>query len=124
MMSIKRRALLAIFFLAFAGKLHAVDFFKPFEGKQAPSLGKQVLVPEHYRVISAEERTLEQFLSGLSSDPSKALLFSLPKPDGTQMDFYVWKSTMMEDALQQKYMGIQTFTAEAKGNRNITAKID
>jgi hypothetical protein len=113
-----------VLLLAFAGNVHAVDFFKTFEGRQAPSLGKQILIPEHYRIISTDQQELVTFLSGLSDQQEKAEVISLPRPDGTNMDFYIWKTRMMEKPLQSKYLEIQTFTAVAKANKNVTAKID
>lgn len=115
---------LMICLLALAGQLNATVFFKSFEGKQAPSQGKQVLIPEQYRIAGADRHALGSFLSGVSESRSKASIISLPRPDGTTMEFYVWKTSMMEQPLQDKYMDIQTFTAEAKSNKNITAKLD
>lgn len=120
----KRNMLWIVLLLAFAGNVHAVDFFKTFEGRQAPSLGKQILIPEHYRIISTDQQELVTFLSGLSDQQEKAEVISLPRPDGTNMDFYIWKTRMMEKPLQSKYLEIQTFTAVAKANKNVTAKID
>jgi hypothetical protein len=120
----KHNILWVVFLLAFAGNAHAVDFFKTFEGRQAPSLGKQILIPEHYRIVSTDQQELMSFLSGLSDQPGKAAVISLPCPDGTSMDFHIWRASMMEEPLQSKYSEIQTFTAVAKDNKNITAKID
>lgn len=120
----RRNILCAVLLLAFAGNVHAVDFFKTFEGRQAPSKGKQILIPEHYRIVSTDQQKLALFLSGLSGQQEKAEVISLPRPDGTNMDFYIWKTSMMEGTLQSKYPEIQTFTAVAKDNKNVTAKID
>lgn len=98
--------------------------FKAFEGKHAPSSGKQVLVPEQYHIFTVDQQGLDGFLSGLSADPAAASVLSLPQPDGTYRDFHVWKTTMMEEPLPEKYPGIQTFTAVAVDNKNVTAKLD
>jgi hypothetical protein len=121
----KRNILWAVLLLAFAGNVaHAVDYFKTFEGRQAPSQGKQILIPEHYRIVSAEQQGLVAFLSGLSYQPTKAATITLPRPDGASMDFDIWRTSIMEEPLQSKYSEIQTFTAVARGNKNVTAKID
>jgi hypothetical protein len=120
----KRNILWAVLLLAFAGNVHAVDFFKTFEGRQAPSLGKQVLIPEHYRIVSTDQQELIAFLSRLSDQSAKAAVITLPRPDGTSMDFDIWKTSIMEEPLQRKYQEIQTFTAVARNNKNVTAKID
>ncbi|MFA6056958.1 MAG: reprolysin-like metallopeptidase [Taibaiella sp.] len=119
----KHHVLWIVLLLAFAGNVHAADFFKPFKGRQAPSLGKQVLIPDQYRVVSAGQELIV-FLSGLPDQRAKAETIALPLPDGTSMDFYIWKTSMMEEPLQSKYQEIQTFTAVAKDNKNVTAKID
>lgn len=120
----KRNILWAVLLLAFAGNVHAVNFFNTFEGRQAPSQGKQILVPEHYRIVSTDQQELISFLSGLSDQPTKAAVITLPLPDGASMDFDIWKTSIMEEPLQSKYQEIQTFTAVARGNKNVTAKID
>lgn len=120
----KHNILWVVFLLAFAANANAVEFFKAFEGRQAPSLGKQILIPEHYRIVSVDQQELMLFLSGLPDQLEKAAVVSLPRPDGANMDFYIWKTSMMEEPLQSKYPEIQTFTAVAKDNKNITAKID
>jgi hypothetical protein len=116
--------MLSIVAIGFAGNVHATGFFKAFEGKQAPSVGKQVLVPEKYRVVTADQQNLQTFLFGLPEARSATAVISLPAPDGTFMDFEIWKTPMMEEPLRSTYSEIQTFTAVAKGNENITAKID
>ncbi|RYZ22248.1 MAG: hypothetical protein EOP49_46615, partial [Sphingobacteriales bacterium] len=110
--------------IAFGGRAHAVNYFKAFQGHQAPSKGKQVLVPDAYRIVTADQQSLHAFLNGLSSDPAKKTLITLPAPDGSTQDFYIWKTSMMEAPLQAMFPQIQTFTAEAKNNRQVTAKVD
>lgn len=114
----------AFILLAMAGNVHAGNLFKNFAGRQAPSSGKQILIPEQYRIVSADQNGLMDYLAALSTDAAKASVISLPTPDGASMDFYVWKTTMMEEPLQRRYQQIQTYTAVAKDNKNITAKLD
>jgi hypothetical protein len=99
-------------------------FFTSFEGKQAPSEGKQVLRPDNYRVEMVDQASLLQFLSKLSADPQKAELITLPTPEGGFRDFYIWKTPILEEPLRTTYSNIQTFTAKAKDNPGVTAKID
>jgi hypothetical protein len=124
MIRYKYNILWAFLLLVVTGNAYAGGFFKNFAGRQAPSSGKQVLVPEQYRIVSADQQGLMAYMSALSADAAKASVISLPAPDGTATDFYVWKTTMMEEPLQQRYQQIQTFTAVAKNNKNITAKLD
>ncbi len=110
--------------LTFTSQAQTTRFFTSFEGKQAPSEGKQVLHPDAYRVEMADQASLLQFLSRLSTDPQKAALITLPAPDGGLRDFYIWKTPMLEEPLRSAYSNIQTFTAKAKDNPAVTAKID
>jgi hypothetical protein len=103
---------------------YAVDFWKPFEGSIAPSRGEQILKPEHYNLQTLDQTSIFSFLSGLQTDPAKAQEVSLPAPDGKTMQFRIWKTPVMEEGLQNRYPGIQTFTATAVNNPAVTAKID
>ena len=109
--------------LTFTSQANA-RFFTSFEGKQAPSEGKQVLRPDNYRVEMVDQASLLQFLSRLSTDPQKAELITLPTADGGTRDFYIWKTPLLEEPLRTTYSNIQTFTAKAKDNPGVTAKID
>jgi len=107
-----------------AGNIYATSLFKPFEGTQAPSAGKQLLVPLRYRVITANEAALRQFLDRLGADPFAATI-TLPAPDGTLRSFRIWKTPMMEEPLLQRYgKDIQTFTATATDDPHVSAKLD
>lgn len=124
MLNIKRRLIIACLVLLAALPVEAARFFTFFEGKQAPSEGKQVLKPGAYLIETADQASLQQFLSRLDTDPVKAVLITLPMPDGKSREFYIWKTPMMEEPLRSTYSNIQTFTAKAKDNPAVTAKID
>lgn len=103
---------------------YAVDFWKPFAGTEAPAKGVQILKPEKYSLQTLDQTAIAAFLSGLQTDPAKAQQITLPSPDGKTMQFLIWKTPLMEEGLQRRYAGIQTFTATALGNPAVTAKID
>ncbi len=103
---------------------YAVDFWKPFTGTIAPARGEQILKPVQYSLQTLDQTAIATFLSALPADPAKAQQIALPAPDGKTMQFMIWKTPVMEAGLQQRYPGIQTFTAQAVGNASVTAKID
>jgi protein involved in ribonucleotide reduction len=84
----------------------------------------QLLHPTNFLVYTLDEASLKQQLFSLSGDPSEGVIVSLPLPDGSYRDFKVWQTPMMQQQLAAQYTGIKTFTAEATGNRSITAKLD
>jgi hypothetical protein len=103
---------------------HGQQYFNTFDGRYAPSKGKQYIIPDNYKIFSANNSSLQSFLHGLNSKPGKEQTIQLPTPDGSYRTFRVWKTSMMEKALQEKYAAIETFTAEALDNPQITAKLD
>lgn len=103
---------------------YAIDFWKPFEGLSAPSRGVQILKPDHYKLQTLDQTGIYNFLSALPADPAKAQQIALPAPDGKTVQFLVWKTPLMADGLQDRYPGIQTFTARSVSNASVTAKID
>jgi hypothetical protein len=106
------------------GVTHGQQYFNTFNGHYAPSKGKQSIIPDNYRIFSASNQGLQSFLHGLSSKPVKEQIIQLPTPEGTYRTFKIWKTSMMEKALQERYPEIETFTAEALDNPQVTAKLD
>ena len=84
----------------------------------------QLMHPNHYLVYTLDEAMLQLQMANLPQDPAGGMIVSLPLPDGTFMDFNVWQTPMMPQSLAAQYPDIKTFTAEAVGNRSITAKLD
>lgn len=103
---------------------NARQYFESFQGLQAPSKGKQVLTPATYRVFSADNQALKSFLHLLKPNVSQEQIIQLPAPDGSFRTFKIWKTSMMEDRMQEAYAGIETFTAVALDNPRVTAKLD
>jgi Metallo-peptidase family M12B Reprolysin-like/Secretion system C-terminal sorting domain len=84
----------------------------------------QLLHPVSFLVYTMDEPTLKLQMTVLSNDPAAGMVVSLPMPDGSFKDFRVWQTPVMPEELAARYPDIKTFTAEAVGNRNITAKLD
>ncbi|KAA5535081.1 T9SS type A sorting domain-containing protein [Taibaiella lutea] len=86
--------------------------------------GKRNIIPLKYKTYYQHTNSLQSELKEVSTDYDQAKVMDLPMPDGNVMTFRIWQTPMMEPALAAKYETIKTFTAEAVGNHNITAKID
>jgi hypothetical protein len=106
------------------GAANAQRYFNSFDGQSAPSAGTQLLLPSKYKIVSADNGGLQTYLHALKSDPGGNQTIQLPTPDGSVRTFKIWKSSMMEDGLQAKFPGIETFTAVAEDNAQVTAKLD
>jgi len=104
--------------------LQAQPLFRSFEGLQAPSSGKQYLYPDAYRLFAADNSNLKTVLSQSGTGPGAAAVLELPQPDGSMRQFRVWRSSVMETSLQEKYSAITTYTAVAADNGSVTAKLD
>lgn len=86
--------------------------------------GEQQLKPDRYQTYMLQTAAWSNILLSLPQNPDAGLIIALPVPDGSFRDFKVWQTPMMEPALAAKYPEIRTFTAEATGNSQVTAKID
>lgn len=106
------------------GAAYAGSYFSPFAAHQAPSSGRQVLRPDRFGIITADQASLQHFLEALPAGPGKRGEISLPLPGGGSRDFYIWQASVMEAPLQARFNGIRTFTAVAKDNPMVTAKLD
>ena len=113
-----------IFAIGSVGNVSAQRYFKSFDGQTAPSAGTQILTPTKYKIFEADNVTLQTYLHALKSDPSGGQTIQLPTPDAGVRTFKVWKSSMMEALLQAKYSNIETYTAVAEDNAQVTAKLD
>ena len=71
-----------------------------------------------------DETALKAALGNLTHDPSGARAITLPMPDGSMMDFKVWQTSVLPEALAAKYPGLSTYSAVAVHAPTITAKLD
>lgn len=99
-------------------------YWQPIHKDLIQSSGKRNLIPAQYKTFVLSTSALKAWLFDLKEGYSNKTTIDLPAPDGTFKSFSVWQSGMMEPALAAKYNDIKTFTAEAIGNNQITAKID
>lgn len=84
----------------------------------------QRILPNKSVTFKTDLNKLKHFLNNLSDVHTQAKIISLPNPDGTFEDFKVWKSSIMEKELQDKYSEIQTFTGVSTENPFRTIMLD
>ena len=100
------------------------NHWKKFEGKTAPSRLPMTITPKDYRVFTLDQQKMLSFLSNLSTDYDQGQTIMLPTPDNKYRAFHVWKTPIMEEGLAAQHPEIQTFTAVAEDDQNVTAKLD
>ena len=87
--------------------------------------GTRKIIPLKYIVANlnaAEFQLAQAFIP--TEESGNVATISLPTPEGLLMDFNVFECPMMEKPLADKYPQIKTYTAIAKENSLITAKLD
>ncbi len=97
--------------------------WQPVKGA-VPAKGAQVLHPSKFNTFRASEQNLKSVLASLSTNADAAGTIDLPTPDGYFRTFRIWNTPAMAPELARKYTDIQTFTAVALDNSQVTAKID
>lgn len=100
------------------------QYWSKFDGKTAPSRLPMTVTPKEYDIVTLDQQTMRTFLFGLGNGYEQAREIRLPGPGKTYRNFRVWKTPMMEPGLAERYPEIQTFTAEAEDDPNVTAKIE
>lgn len=100
------------------------NYWSGFDGKTAPSRLPMTVTPEAYNVFTLDQQAMRDFLFGLGTSYEEAKQIVLPTPDRKFRSFRIWKTPMMEPGLAARYPEIQTFTAEANDDHNVTAKIE
>lgn len=75
-------------------------------------------------MFSLAEAAMFSELKSAPADIDHAQIIALPFADGSLRDFRVWRSGLLSGGLAARYPDMGTYSAEAVGNANITAKID
>jgi hypothetical protein len=124
MKKICTRLAAGILMLAFTHSYAGDNYWKTFEGKTAPSRLPMVVTPKEYNIFTLDQNAMRGFLFKLSTKFEEGRTIQLPTPDRKYRSFHVWMTPMMEPALAAQYPHIQTFTAVAEDDPNVTAKLD
>ncbi len=107
------------------GHGYATDnHWRKFDGRTAPSSLPMTVQPKDFKIFTLDQQKMLAFLSNLSTDYDQGQTILLPTPDNKYRAFRVWKTPMLEDALAAQHPEIQTFTAVAEDDQNVTAKLD
>ncbi|MFA6057608.1 MAG: zinc-dependent metalloprotease [Taibaiella sp.] len=110
--------------LAFTQSYAGDNYWKKFDGKTAPSRQPLNVTAKEYNIFVLDQSAMRTFLFDLSINYDNAKQIVLPTPDQKFRSFHVWKTPMMEPGLADRYPEIQTFTAVADDDPNVTAKLD
>lgn len=102
----------------------STSVWEPIQKSDAPSVQLMPFQPSDYRVLKLQSAALRLRLFSLGNTRETAAVMSLPMPDGTYMDFFVWEESMMEAPLAARYPEIKTFSAVAVSDSRVTAKLD
>lgn len=109
---------------AFTQSYAGDNYWKKFDGKTAPSRQPLNVTAKEYNIFVLDQSAMRTFLFDLSINYDNAKQIVLPTPDQKFRSFHVWKTPMMEPGLADRYPEIQTFTAVADDDANVTAKLD
>ncbi|WP_118972135.1 reprolysin-like metallopeptidase [Taibaiella koreensis] len=110
--------------LTFAQSYGSDQYWRKFDGKTAPSRLPMAVAPKEYTIFTLNQDGMHQFLFGLGDSYELGRQIQLPDPGNTSRSFRVWKTPAMEQGLADRYPDIQTFTAEAVDDPNVTAKLE
>lgn len=122
----KKITLLVLIALScFSQKINAKNHWTISETNNVEVDGTRKIIPTKYIVANLNST---QFQLAQAFIPTEMLgnfaTISLPTPEGLMMEFNVFECPMLEKPLADKYPQIKTYTAIAKENSLITAKLD
>ncbi len=117
---------LSVAFVLFSSTQSAIatTVWQQVASGQASIKGVQMLHPKEYRMQVLDEQGLNGLLQRAGNNMPEAVSLELPLPNGTYRVFKVWRTPILPEGLQQKYMQIQTYTAVAMDDSRISAKLD
>lgn len=104
----------------FAGELR----WDRWDHTVVPTKGTRTIVPQREAIFYADELVLQTLLFSLPKDRALAQRVSLPTPEGSSRDFFLWEESMMEPGLAEKYPQIKTFSGYQAGKKGVTVKLD
>ena len=87
--------------------------------------GERKIIPHAYQLAHLDASAFQLFQSFIPTEVSGLMnTLVLPTPDGTEMEFSIFEKPMMEKELADRYPQIKTYSAIAKSDARILAKID
>ena len=124
------RNLSVLLLLAFAGALNAQVMWSEIAEQSIPKTGERRIVPQVYRTVSLDLKTLQPVLAAAPERFTQAAnktdlpVLGLPMPDGSTQHFRMTESPVMAPELQSKYPEIRTYTGYGIDDPTATLKCD
>ena len=122
------RNLSVLLLLAFAGALNAQVMWSEIAEQSIPKTGERQIVPQVYRTVSLDLKTLQPVLAAAPERFTQAAnktdlpVLGLPMPDGSTQHFRMTESPVMAPELQSKYPEIRTYTGYGIDDPTATLK--
>ncbi len=104
-------------------------FWAPVEEKSIQLTGQREIIPKKYKTFELEADHLKTALFAAPKESEvnikqSPLIITLPMPDGSIQKFKVVESSIMEEALANKYPQIKTFMALGIDNPYASGRLD
>ncbi len=106
----------------FSGTAHAQGIWTAVSNPAAKNAAVKNMT--HYKLYKLNEQGMKAGLTANNATAKAANEIEIPMADGTMKTFRVWPNELLPEQLAAKYPAIKTYTAEAIGAPNITAKLD
>lgn len=110
-------------FAAYSPSMAQQSLWGSYYGKSAPTANPKPYLPSDFSVVTLNQEGIKSLLSTAGKDPSGGVKVTLPTPDGSYRTFTVWNTPVLEEALQNQYREIQTYTGVATDNGSVTVKM-
>lgn len=117
----------SFFLLAFSFISLAQSYYNWVEANRISlNGGTQWIVPNKSKTIHVDLLNLKSQLKSAPKEftSAKSLVFNVPLPDGTSMDFKISESKIMEEGLAIKYPGIKAYTGYGINDPSVILKMD
>ncbi len=103
-------------------------FFTDIAERDLPTGGERRIVPQRYRAMRLDVGAVQAFFQKMPLENTVAAaqlpVLTLPMPDGSMARFRIAESSVMEDALQQKYPDIRCYIGRGIDDPTATLACD
>ncbi len=91
--------------------------------------GERLIIPAAYRTLALQMSSLNATLNSAPMENSPSAediktVLSIPYPDGTFENFFIYESPIMEPGLAVKFPEIRTFIGKSVTNSSVSARLD
>lgn len=99
------------------------NLWQTYKGSQVPTSNPKSHLPLAFDVMKLDQQGIKNLLLTAGNTPEQGVEISLPNTEGGFETFNVWKTPVMEEALQDSHPDIHTYTGVQVNDAEITAKI-